>query len=134
MCIRDSNKHSGLKGLCGVGDMREVQTRAMAGDADAQLAEALFVYRIKKYIGAYMAVLGRVDALIFTGGIGEHSARIREQVCANLQGLGISLDSTRNQQPCSSIVECQQAGAALKVLVVPTNEEWAIALSTAAFG
>ena len=128
------NKHSGLKGLCGVGDMREVQTRAMAGDADAQLAEALFVYRIKKYIGAYMAVLGRVDALIFTGGIGEHSARIREQVCANLQGLGISLDSVRNQQPCSGIVECQQAGAALKVLVVPTNEEWAIALSTAAFG
>ena len=81
-----------------------------------------------------MAVLGRVDALIFTGGIGEHSARIREQVCSNLQSLGITLDSVRNQQPCDGIVECQEVGAVMKVLVVPTNEEWAIALSTAAFG
>lgn len=127
------NKQSGLKGLCGVGDMREVQSRANAGDADAQLAEALFAYRVKKYIGAYFAVLGQVDAIVFTGGIGEHSARLRALICINLQVLGIQPDAARNDSRVSGILEFQQETAALKLLVIPTNEELAIAHSTAAF-
>lgn len=125
------NKQSGLKGMCGVSDMREIQQRAEAGDAAAQLAEALFAYRAKKYIGAYLAVLGWVDAIVFTGGIGEHSARIRELVCANLQGLGIRLDTVRNREAGSGIVEFQQPDAGIKLLVIPTKEELEIARSTA---
>ncbi len=125
------NKKSGLKGLCGVGDMREVQALADAGDTDAQLAEAMFAYRVKKYIGAYVAVLGRVDAVIFTGGIGEHSARIRAQVCANLQVFGIYPDPAKNAPHGAGILEFQQETATLKLLVIPTNEELEIARSTA---
>ena len=124
------NKKSGLKGLCGVGDMREVQALADTGDTDAQLAEAMFAYRVKKYIGAYTAVLGRVDAVIFTGGIGEHSARIRAQVCANLQVFGIYPDAVKNAPHGTGILEFQQEAATLKLLVIPTNEELEIARST----
>lgn len=124
------NKQSGLKGLCGVGDMREVQRLADQGDTHAQLAEALFTYHVKKYIGAYYAVLGEVDALIFTGGIGENSARIRALSCANLKGLGIELDLVKNQASTKGISECQSADSRVKVLVVPTNEELAIARQT----
>jgi acetate kinase len=127
------NKKSGLKGLCGVGDMREVQALADSGDTDAQLAEAMFAYRVKKYIGAYIAVLGRIDAVVFTGGIGEHSARVRAQVCANLQVLGIQADAEKNASHKTGILEFQQEGAGVKLLVIPTNEELAIAHSTAAF-
>ncbi|MDD5394296.1 MAG: acetate kinase [Thiothrix sp.] len=127
------NKQSGLKGLCGAGDMREVQNRADAGDTEAQLAEALFAYRVKKYLGAYFAVLGQVDAIVFTGGIGEHSARIRELVCANLQGLGIQFDASRNNSPRNGILAFQQESSPVKLLVIPTNEELAIARSTSAF-
>lgn len=126
------NKQSGLKGICGVGDMREVQSRMDLGDTDAQLAEALFVYRAKKYLGAYFAVLGNVDAIIFTGGIGEHSARIREQICANLQGLGIGVDSNKNQQRSKQVMPFHSDTASVQLLVIPTNEELAIARSTAA--
>lgn len=124
------NKHSGLKGVCGVSDMREIQQRAEKGDEAAQLAEAMFAYRVKKYIGAYLAVLGKVDAIVFTGGIGEHSARIRELVCSNLQGLGIQLDEVRNRQASEGILEFHNPGAYIRLLVVPTNEELAIACST----
>lgn len=126
------NKQSGLKGICGVGDMREVQSRMDSGDTDAQLAEALFVYRAKKYLGAYFAVLGNVDAIIFTGGIGEHSARIREQICANLQGLGIGVDSGKNQRRSKQVMPFHSDTASVQLLVIPTNEELAIARSTAA--
>lgn len=125
------NKKSGLKGLCGVGDMREVQALADTGDTDAQLAEAMFAYRVKKYIGAYSAVLGQVDAVIFTGGIGEHSARIRAQVCANLQVFGIYPDPAKNAAHTAGIMAFQQETATLKLLVIPTNEELEIARSTA---
>lgn len=125
------NKQSGLKGLCGVGDMREVQALADQGDTDAQLAEAMFAYRVKKYIGAYIAILGRVDAVIFTGGIGEHSARIRAQVCANLQVFGVLPDLAANAAHRHGILEFQQETATLKLLVIPTNEELEIARSTA---
>ena len=112
--------------------MREVQSRMDSGDTDAQLAEALFVYRAKKYLGAYFAVLGNVDAIIFTGGIGEHSARIREQICANLQGLGIGVDSNKNQQRSKQVMPFHSDTASVQLLVIPTNEELAIARSTAA--
>lgn len=125
------NKHSGLKGLCDASDMREIQQRASAGDEAAQLAEAMFVYRVKKYIGAYFAVLGRVDAIVFTGGIGEHSPRIREQVCAGLGVFGILPDLIRNHERAAGMMAFEQEGAMLKLLVIPTNEELEIARSTA---
>ncbi len=90
------NHESGLKGICGANDMREVQTRAECGDAQAELAIAMFSYRIKKYIGAYSAVLDRVDALLFTGGIGENSALIRSRACSGLAALGIRVDESKN--------------------------------------
>ena len=105
---------------------------ADAGDTDAQLAEALFAYRVKKYIGAYFAVLGQVDAMVFTGGIGEHSARLRAMICANLQVFGVfSLMLAKNAVHTAGILEFQQETATLKLLVIPTNEELEIARSTA---
>jgi acetate kinase len=85
---------------------------------------------VKKYVGAYIAVLGRVDAVIFTGGIGEHSARIRAQVCANLHVFGIYPDPAKNAPHGAGILEFQQKTATLKLLVIPTNEELEIARST----
>lgn len=125
------NKQSGLKGICGVSDMREVQQRAEEGEETAQLAEAMFAYRAKKYIGSYMAVLGQVNAIVFTGGIGEHSPRIRELICSNLEGLGILPDTQRNYSRANGVMEFQQPDAGIKLLVVPTNEELEIARSTA---
>ncbi|WP_020396546.1 acetate/propionate family kinase [Thiolinea disciformis] len=127
------NKQSGLKGICGVGDMREVQRLADQDNVDAQLAEAMFTYHVKKYIGAYYAVLGEVDALIFTGGIGENSARIRALSCDNLKGLGIELDRSKNPVSTQGIIECQTVTSRVKILVVPTNEELAIARHTLSF-
>lgn len=121
------NKNSGLKGVCGDNDMRTVHRMAEAGDALAQLALAMYSYRIKKYIGAYFAVLGRVDALVFTGGIGEHDAWLRASCCAELSALGIVVDKDRNQQAQGVLSEINQADLALKVLVVATNEELEIA-------
>ena len=90
------NKESGLKGVCGFSDMREIQQRAGQGDERAVLAFEMFCYRVKKYIGAYCAVLGRLDAIVFTGGIGENSAAVRGAVCAGLQHLGITVDDRKN--------------------------------------
>jgi acetate kinase len=117
------NSQSGLKGLCGTNDMREIQQRVQAGDARAGLALDVFCYRIKKYIGAYCAVLGGVDALVFTGGIGENSALVRQRVCAGLEHLGIRVDERRNVTGADAVVEIQPDGAAMKVLVIRTDEE-----------
>jgi len=124
------NKESGLKGICGLNDMREIQRRADEGDAEAQLAIEMFCYRIKKYIGAYYAALGRVDAIIFTGGIGENSARVRKESCAGLNGLGIILDDARNEQASSGVVEISSEDSKVKILVIPTDEEREIARQT----
>ncbi len=121
------NKKSGLKGICEVSDMREVMERAGRGNEDARLAIDMFCYRIKKYIGSYHAVLGRIDAIVFTGGIGENAAPIRQQVCEGLQHLGIRLDPARNSAARGNAVEVQQPGSPVKVLVVRTNEELEIA-------
>jgi len=121
------NFESGLKGICGVNDMREIQKMAAAGDNNAQIAIDSYCYRIKKYIGAYFAVLGRVDAVTFTGGIGENAALIRELCCQGLEHLGIALDSAKNSETINDIGEIQQDNAKTKILVVHGNEELEIA-------
>ena len=126
------NKESGLKGVCGASDMREIQQRAGEGDERAVLALKMFCYRVKKYIGAYCAVLGRLDAIVFTGGIGENSAVVRSAACAGLQHLGIIVDEGRNQAAAGKAMEIQREGATVKVLVVRTNEELEIALQAEA--
>lgn len=125
------NKESGLKGICGVNDMREVERLAGSGNLKARLAIDMFCYRIKKYIGSYYAVLGRVDAIIFTGGIGENAAGIRAQTCEGLEGLGIVIDGTRNKAASRAEREISAGGSRVKVLVIPTNEELEIAEQTA---
>ncbi|WP_163338508.1 acetate kinase [Desulfopila sp. IMCC35008] len=124
------NKRSGLQGLCGVNDMREVIAKAEAGDQQAETAMAVFSYRIKQYIGAYTASLGRVDALVFTAGIGENAPLVRERACQGLEGLGIEIDRQKNRQRAEGIMEVSTVGSRVKVLVVPTNEELRIAQET----
>ncbi len=122
------NKKSGLKGICGNNDMREVGEMAKNGDEKAKLALEMFSYRIKKYIGSYSAVLGRVDCLIFTGGIGENDIDVRKNSCSGLENLGISLDLEANNQRAKEILEINKKESRVKVLVIPTNEELEIAL------
>lgn len=124
------NKESGLKGICGNNDMREIGKMAEEGNAQAKLALEMFNYRIKKYIGAYSAVLGRVDCIIFTGGIGENDADVRLNSCSELQNLGIEIDAVVNNQRCSKITKISTQNAPVQVLVIPTNEELEIALQT----
>ena len=124
------NSESGLKGVCGANDMREIIRRANSSDERAQLAIDMYCYRIKKYIGAYSAVLGQVDALVFTGGIGENAALIRKGCCDNLESLGIVLDSEKNEACSQEISEIQGEKSPVKILVIPTNEEVEIAHQT----
>jgi acetate kinase len=124
------NKASGLKGISGANDMREILQMANRGEPLAQLAVDLYCYRIKKYIGAYFAVLGRVDALVFTGGIGENAAPIRKQSCQGLDALGITVDDRKNEKAYEEVLEIQRDSAAVKVLAVRTNEEREIAEQT----
>ncbi len=121
------NKGSGLRGICGANDMREILQMANRGEALAELALQLYCYRIKKYIGSYLAVLGRVDAVIFTGGIGENAAPIRKRCCQGLEGLGITLDEGKNEKAYKEVLEIHRDGAPLQVLAVRTNEEREIA-------
>jgi acetate kinase len=126
------NKESGLLGLTGAIDLRDIQARQAAGDPAAQLALDMYTYRIKKYIGAYRAVLGRVDALVFTAGVGENSAYVRWHACQGLENLGIVLDQHRNEARAGGIREIQAKDSPIKVLVIPTNEELEIANQTLA--
>ncbi|MFQ5642689.1 MAG: acetate/propionate family kinase [Thiogranum sp.] len=122
------NKESGLKGICGANDMREVHRLADAGDARARLALEMYCYRIKKYIGAYYAALGTLDAVVFTGGIGENDARVRAQCCAGLEDLGIALDARKNTPAGSGAFDIHRDTSPVSLLVIPTNEELEIAL------
>ena len=124
------NKKSGLKGVCGVNDMREVVEAAAAGNAQAETALQMFCYRIQKYIGAYMAVVPHLDAIVFTAGIGQNSAPVRERICTGLEHLGLRLDLAQNAVRSDEPRAIQQAGAPLQILVLPTNEELQIALET----
>jgi acetate kinase len=131
--LAELNRSSGLLGLCGASDMREITERIASGDTSAsdpaaELALDVFCHRIRKYVGAYVAVLGGCDALVFTAGIGEHSALVRTRVCAGLGVFGIEIDDDRNDR--SELVISTPA-ASTAVLVVPTDEEHAIAEQTA---
>ena len=124
------NKESGLKGICGTNDMREVLRRAEAGDDRARLAVDMYCYRVKKYIGAYLAALGNVDALVFTAGIGEHAAPIRASCCQGLLGLGIVLDPEKNRANLPPPFEIQATDSPVRILVISTDEELQIAEQT----
>ncbi|MFP4341136.1 MAG: acetate/propionate family kinase [Cyclobacteriaceae bacterium] len=124
------NKKSGLKGIAGDNDLRSVTSKMEEGDQRAQLALAMYTYRIKKYIGAYMAVCGPLDALVFTAGVGENSAYVREKSCEGLQHIGISLDKGKNQQKKEGIKEIHADDSRCQILVIPTDEEKAIAEQT----
>jgi acetate kinase len=129
------NYESGLKGMCGASDMREVHRRADAGDPDAALARDVFCYRAKKYVGAYLAVLGRIDALAFTAGIGENDPDVRARICDGLEHLGIVLNPKRNSLVSGGRRREQFVHAedsAIPVLVVPTDEEFEMARSALA--
>ncbi|MBS7566903.1 acetate kinase [Mucilaginibacter sp. Bleaf8] len=121
------NKRSGMLGLTGNSDMRDITQAIEQGDENAQLAYDLYTYRIKKYIGAYAAVLNGLDAILFTAGVGENDAKVREMVCADLSYLGIELDTAKNQTRSKEINEISTPNSRVKVLVVPTNEELEIA-------
>jgi len=123
------NKHSGLIGISGESsDMREIQNAMKDGHKRSEYAFDIFCYRIKKYIGAYAAAMGGLDALVFTGGIGENSAMVRETVCSNLDFLGINIDAVRNNDH-KEVISTDESR--VKVLKIPTNEELVIALDTA---
>lgn len=117
------NKQSGLKGISGLSnDMREIEEAADKGDENASLAFELFCYRIRRYIGAYAAAMGGLDAVIFTAGIGENSPKVRRKCCEGLNFLGIKIDPKSNQSKETLI-----SSGETRVLVIPTNEELAIA-------
>jgi acetate kinase len=124
------NSRSGLKGICGMNDMRQIQQKAEAGDERAMLALDMFCYRVRKYTGAYSAALSGIDAIVFTGGIGENSAMVRERTCSDLDNLGISIDQKKNKVVSGKISEIQQDGAAIKIMVIATDEELEIARQT----
>ncbi len=120
-------KQSGMLGLTGYSDLRDIENEASKGNKACQLALDMNAYRIKKYIGAYMAALNGVDALIFTAGIGEHSDVMRQLVCEELDFWGIELDQNKNKQYQGGIQEIQSVHSKVKILIIPTNEEIEIA-------
>ncbi|MBI5187332.1 MAG: acetate kinase [Nitrospinae bacterium] len=124
------NKESGLKGLTGTNDLRDVMQMREAGNGNAELAVRMFAYRIKKYIGAYYAVLGRLDGIVFTAGIGENSPEMRRLSTAGLEALGIEVSDERNAETVKSARFIQGGNSRVAVMVVPTNEELEIALQT----
>lgn len=120
-------KQSGLLGLCGDSDMRRVEQRMAAGDGDARLAFDIFCYRVRKYIGAYYAVLNGLDVLVFTAGIGENSAAVRAAICKDMEALGIGVDYVGNEEAGGGIADIGRPDFPVRILVVPTNEELEIA-------
>jgi acetate kinase len=123
------NLESGLAGVSGgTGDMRQIEIAAAGGDARAELAIEMFSYRVAKYVGAYAAVLGGLDALTFTGGIGEHSASVRSRVCRRLSFLGIEIDDVLNA--ASATGNRRISRGRVEVGVIPANEEFEIARMT----
>ncbi len=120
------NHQSGLQGLCGETDMRTIISQASAGEDKAKLAIDMFCYRIKKYIGAYYAVLGKPHALVFTGGIGEHAPLIRANIIEGLEALGFCLDAAANQS-CQNNSDISQPTGDIRILVIHAEEEHEIA-------
>ncbi len=125
------NKKSGLLGISGVSnDVRNLEELAKKGNTRAKLAIDVFCYRIKKYIGAYAAVLDAVDALVYTGGIGENAVFLRQQICTGLTQIGVQLDQAANQAAIAKEAEINTKDSKVKVFVIPTNEQAAIANDT----
>jgi acetate kinase len=124
------NRRSGMLGLCGDNDMREIGRRMGEGDSDARLAFDIYIHRLRKYIGAYYAVMGRVDAIAFTAGVGENSPAVREAALAGMEPLGIEIDSVRNAVRGSAPRLISADSSRVQVAVVPTDEELEIARQT----
>jgi acetate kinase len=124
------NKESGMLGLTGYTDLRDVQQAAENGNKDCILALEMNAYRIKKYIGAYVAAMNGLDAVVFTAGIGENSSVLRKKVCTEMQYFGMDLDNTKNEQRSNGIRDINTAVSKVKILVIPTNEELEIAKQT----
>lgn len=121
------NKKSGMQGLTGFSDMRDISKAIEAGNKNAELAYELYAYRIKKYIGSYAAALNGLDAIIFTAGVGENDSLTREMACQDMDFLGIRLDGSKNKERSGVLREINSADSRVKVLVIPTNEELEIA-------
>jgi acetate kinase len=122
--VDDAFEHrSGLLALAGVSDMRDVLARRADGEDDAALAFDTYCYRVRSYVGAYLAVLGRVDAIVFTAGVGEHAAPVRAAALAGLDGLGIAVDAERNAASSQEARFVSPEGADVAVLVIPADEE-----------
>ncbi|MEP6648926.1 MAG: acetate kinase [Lapillicoccus sp.] len=126
------NRESGLKGLSGTNDFRQVDALVAENDLDGKLAFDVAAYRLRKYVGAYAVALGRLDALVFTAGIGEHAPRLRAAVCHGLEILGVELDDEANVAPGGGERRISSDTSRVAVLVVPTNEELEIARQAAA--
>ncbi|MFW6371185.1 MAG: acetate kinase, partial [Bacteroidota bacterium] len=126
------NKQSGVLGITGISsDMREIEEEAWEkGNERAQLALDMYHYRIKKYLGAYAAVLGGVDLVIFAGGIGENGPETREEICTGLEYMGLEFDKSKNDGVRSKEVTISKDTSKVKVMVIPTNEELVIARDT----
>jgi acetate kinase len=125
------NKHSGMQGISGISsDMRDIITESQRGNRSALLALEVYCYRIRKYIGAYAAAMGGLDALVFTAGVGENSPAVRRKCCENLKFLGIQIDDEKNEEAIRVEREIQTDDSPVKVFSVPTNEELVIALDT----
>ncbi|MEN9981141.1 MAG: hypothetical protein RL542_928 [Bacteroidota bacterium] len=120
-------KESGMFGLTGFSDLRDIEANAEKGDENCQLALAMNAYRIKKYIGSYAAVLNGLDAIVFTAGIGENSSLMRKLVCTDMDYFGLTLDIEKNEIRSKEIREINLANTKTKILVIPTNEELEIA-------
>jgi acetate kinase len=121
------NKKSGIKGLSGVNDFRQLREMIENGDTDAWSAYNIYIHQLRRYIGSYMIALGRVDAITFTAGVGENAKFVREDALAGLEMYGIQIDKDRNDLPNDGPREISTDESAVKVFVVPTNEELAIA-------
>ncbi len=124
------NKKSGMLGLTGFSDNRDIASAAASGDLKSQEALLMNTYRIKKFIGAYISVLNGIDALIFTAGIGENASNIRKMACEDLNFFGIEIDDEKNEQRMEGIREIQSKNSKVKILIIPTNEELEIAKQT----
>ena len=125
------NKHSGLAGISGISsDMREITESADDGNANAKLALDIYCYRLKKYIASYAAVMGGLDTLVFTAGVGENSPLVRNMSCEKLQFIGVDIDDAKNEQVKGVESDISTADAKVRTLVIPTNEELMIARDT----
>ncbi|HUH32949.1 MAG TPA: acetate/propionate family kinase, partial [Daejeonella sp.] len=121
------NKRSGMLGMTGFSDMRDIENAIKNGDHEAELASEVYAYRIQKYIGAYAASLNGLDAIVFTAGVGENDISMRKRICENLDFLGIIPDLEKNNRRSGELRDISDVTSKVRILVIPTNEELEIA-------